>query len=282
VRILCLDSNHWMRHDGQDQVQYRWLESQLRQPSAATWTFVAFHHPLFSAHATRPIEPLRWEWAPLLLDPRAGVDALLTGHDHFYARNWPMARLAAEPVRGTWSLTTGGGGAPLYAARDRGYVAHWAKAHHFTLFEIDDDRLTLTAISETGEILDRFDQRKGPTPNEQFCAYEVEELRRSFEQAIEQAGAVTWNTDGSTRIDRVLEVANPFRIPVTGKWSWKPADGWEFPTAGAAFALQPGQPFRLPVQAVVASRGKGVRPSLVIEFDTARFVNRLLEIQPVP
>jgi hypothetical protein len=66
AHFVCLDSNAWIEK-GRDSEQYGWLEQHLKKKRAATWTFVVFHHPLFSAMSYRPSDPLRWDWAPLLL-----------------------------------------------------------------------------------------------------------------------------------------------------------------------------------------------------------------------
>src|SRR6266852_3732833 len=68
AHVICLDSNGWIEK-GRDSMQYEWLTAHLREKRPATWTFVAFHHPLFSAMAVRPLNPLRWDWAPVFLDP---------------------------------------------------------------------------------------------------------------------------------------------------------------------------------------------------------------------
>src|SRR5262249_9407881 len=127
--IVCLDSNAWIEK-GRDSKQFQWLTDYLHGKRSTTWTFVVFHHPLFSAHATRPITALRWDWAPLFLDPECHVDGVLTGHDHFYARNWRMGRLADTPQPGVLFLTSAGGGASLYRTLQRDYVAKEQSVHH--------------------------------------------------------------------------------------------------------------------------------------------------------
>src|SRR5262249_34598462 len=151
AQIICLDSNAWIEK-GRDSKQYAWLKEHLARKRAATWTFVVFHHPLFSAHATRPINPLRWDWAPLFLDPGNRVDGVLTGHDHFYARNSRMGRVANKPQPGVLFLTSAGGGAGLYRTKQRDYVAKENSTHHFTLFEFDGDRVRLSAIDVGGQV----------------------------------------------------------------------------------------------------------------------------------
>ena len=136
----------------------------MERHSTLVYSFVVFHHPLFSAHATRPINSLRWDWAPLFLDPASRVDAVLTGHDHFYARNWRMGRVGSDPRPGVLFLTSAGGGAGLYRSKQRDYVAKEKSVHHFTLFEFDGDRVSLTAIDAGGQVFDRYEFTKAATP----------------------------------------------------------------------------------------------------------------------
>src|SRR5713101_41696 len=63
------------------------------------------------------------DWAPLFLEPANGVDGVITGHDHFYARNYRMGRLQDKSQPGVLFLTTAGGGASLYPTLARDYVA---------------------------------------------------------------------------------------------------------------------------------------------------------------
>jgi len=61
----------------------QWLTDDLKQKAGSTWTFAAFHHPLFSAHVNRSINTLRWIGADL--STRANrVDAVLRA-TYFYA-----------------------------------------------------------------------------------------------------------------------------------------------------------------------------------------------------
>jgi hypothetical protein len=277
--IICLDSNSWIQK-GRDSGQYRWLADHLRQPRTATWTFAVFHHPLFSAHATRPINPLRWEWAPLLLDSTNRVDGVLTGHDHFYARNYRMGRVGEKPQPGVLFLTTAGGGASLYRIKERDYVARAQSVHHFTLFDFDGDRVTITATDVTGRAIDRTVLTKEPTPPEDFCAYEVEELRRSLGLALTRTGPIRLPSDRAGSIDTALRVPTRFAVPVGGRLQWQPAPGWTLKQTEAPFHLDPGQPLVIPLQAEVAAGSFPRSPSLTIRFDPGRFRNRRVMLSP--
>jgi hypothetical protein len=288
AHVICLDSNAWIEK-GRDSPQYHWLTEHLRQKRDATWTFVVFHHPLFSAHATRPILPLRWDWAPVLLDPANHVDGVLTGHDHFYARNYRMGRLSDRPAPGVLFLTSAGGGASLYRTRRRDYVAAEQSVHHFTLFEFDGDRVTISAIGvagglgrvRTGEVIDRYVLTKEPTPDDEFCAYEIEEFRDLLRKALAATPPIRVG-DGSRRkvIRSVLRVPTRFAVPVRGQLIWERSNGWKLGSDRQAFSLRPGQPLEIPLEAEIDAHALAPSPRVTVAFEPGRFRNRTVEVYP--
>jgi hypothetical protein len=280
AQIVCLDSNAWIARD-RDSKQYQWAQDHLKKKRNATWTFVAFHHPLFSAHATRPINPLRWDWAPLLLDPANRVDGVLTGHDHFYARNYRMGRLQHKPQQGVLFLTTAGGGAHLYPCKERDYVAREKSVHHFTLFDFDGDKVQVSAIDIDGKVFDRYELTKKPTPADQFCAYEVEELRRYLRLALARANPIRpASGEKATTIDTELRVPTRFQVPVAGELRWEKAGGWTMKNRLTKFRLKPGQPLVIPLEAEVRPGAEGKSPALTISFEDGKFRNRIIQVYP--
>jgi hypothetical protein len=279
AHVVCLDSNAWIAR-GRDSQQSRWLREHLAQKRPATWTFVVFHHPLFSAHATRPVNSLRWDWAPVLLDPGNHVDAVLTGHDHFFARNYRMGLVGDRPQPGVLFLTSAGGGAGLYRCTERDYTARARSVHHFVLFEFDGDRVTLTARDVSGKEVDRYVLTKEATPAGDFCAYEVEELRHLLRQALQQVVPVRATEDGSVQIDSVVRVPTRFRVPVSGHLQWREAPGWRLEQGPVAFTIEPGRPLLIPLRARVVPGAFAHNPTLRITFEPGRFRNRMLEVAP--
>ncbi len=280
AHIVCLDSNSWIER-GRDSKQYQWAEEHFKKKRDATWTLVAFHHPLFSAHRSRSINALRWEWAPLLLDPGCKIDGVLTGHDHFYARNYPMARMQEDKVHPVLFLTSAGGGANLYPIKQRDYVAKTESVHHFTLFEFDGDQVTLSAIDVTGRVFDRHVLKKDMVPQDQVCAYEIEELKEALRRTLAAAKPVEVVGGKPARLDTTLEVPNRFGIPVKGKLVWQDAPGWKMARKETPFELQPKEPLRIAIQAEVEAKGLGAAPMLNIEFEPGKFRNRIVEVYPV-
>ncbi len=73
-----------------------------------------------------------------------------------------MARLGIKPQRGVLFLTSAGGGASLYRCKQRDYVARAKSVHHFTLFEVDGEKITISAIDGAGRVFDRYELTKEP------------------------------------------------------------------------------------------------------------------------
>ena len=80
VQFFCLDSNREFPYLW---TQRRWLEEQLGA-STAKWKIVVLHHPLYSIRGSMNNLIQRWMFNDLICEN--GVDLVLQGHEHAYAR----------------------------------------------------------------------------------------------------------------------------------------------------------------------------------------------------
>jgi hypothetical protein len=87
--------------------QQAWLRADLAA-NPAECTLAVFHHPLFSSSSTGRHDFVRPIWQTLY---DAGVDVILTGHDHHYERFAPLTPTGEEDLeRGIRSFIVGTGG----------------------------------------------------------------------------------------------------------------------------------------------------------------------------
>lgn len=287
AHIVALDSNAW-GGSARESEQYTWLQADLSKKRAATWNLVFFHHPLFSAHDKRSINRARWDWCPLF--ENLGVDAVLTGHDHFHYRSWPIGRLGESSSRGITHITTAGGGAPLYQLKTRSYTATQKAVHHVTVLDFVGDRIDGQVVDVEGAVFDRFTITKGATPPAEFCAYEVYELERAIRQEIETRQPYVVGEDAKEfTIDDQLQVSHTFRVPVTARLIWQdsgsPQNGGE-----SLLNLKPAEPLVIPIKRQVAlvaglfhsSEAKiSPLPRMKLQFLDDRFRNREIEFSPL-
>jgi hypothetical protein len=164
ARIVVLDSNR------EREKQVAWLRSVLSN-NPQPWTIVTFHHPIFSAARERDNKDLRELWKPVL--DEFGVDLVLQGHDHTYARGrmtatGPSVRNAGAgvntraPNAGTVYVVSVSGG-KMYDATPGGWERYQAqldrKAENTQLFQVihvAGDTLRYEARTATGALYDAF------------------------------------------------------------------------------------------------------------------------------
>jgi 3',5'-cyclic AMP phosphodiesterase CpdA len=131
-----------------DAAQLGWLEQKLKS-STAHWKIAVFHHPIYSSgkrHGSD--EDLRRKLEPLFV--RYGVNAVFSGHDHFYERT--------KPQHGIHYFVTGAGGKSRRGGVDLDSpirAQSYDEDNHFMLIEADHSRISFQAISETGGVIDR-------------------------------------------------------------------------------------------------------------------------------
>jgi predicted phosphodiesterase len=140
VRIFALDSNYM------DQPQLQWLEKEMTA-SASDWKICFFHHPLYSSGGTHGSDvQLRSQLEPVFL--KHGVDAVFSGHEHFYER--------IKPQKGIYYFTSGG--AAKLREGDVGKSELTAKSfdagYHFMLIEVTKDALHFQVITDQGKTVD--------------------------------------------------------------------------------------------------------------------------------
>lgn len=139
------------------------------------WIVAVFHHPLYANAGYNEANSgaaymwwLREHWAPIFEE--YGVDLVLTGHDHSYARSWPMLDNQTSTTSGTKFtegsgvvyLVTGGGGRNLYglAPGTPWWLAKAAREHHIAVVDASATKMKVVVKDHTGAPIDAFELRK--------------------------------------------------------------------------------------------------------------------------
>ena len=153
VRFFALDSNYMTKE------QLAWLEKELKA-STSDWKICFFHHPPYSsgeAHGSDTV--LRDQIEPLFT--KYGVDAVFTGHEHFYERLKPQKGIAYFISGSSAKLRKGNILESDIQAKgyDRGYT--------FMLVEIAGDEMSFQTLDERGQTVDAgvVHRRETTTPS---------------------------------------------------------------------------------------------------------------------
>ena len=191
ARIISLDSNR------PPQEQQAWLE-QVLESNPKRWSIVTFHHPIYSASARRDNPALREAWKPIM--DKHGVDLVLQGHDHSYARGrslpWEenvVDGMNALDYTGTVYVVSVSGG-KMYNLEPTGWenfkeVDQERAAENTQLFQVitvNGPVLSYESYTATGELYDAFNLEKSAdgAPN-RFIERKHEAIsERRFENTI--------------------------------------------------------------------------------------------------
>ena len=157
TRIISLNSNERIK------VQRDWLRSVLSDAGRPKWTIVTFHHPIFSAASDRDNPELRAAWRPTLEEH--GVDLVLQGHDHAYARSGLGGpKNVPEGVRRKSSNTVyvvSVSGPKLYKLQKMWDVSRAASGVQlFQVIHVAPERIRYEARLATGALYDAFSLEK--------------------------------------------------------------------------------------------------------------------------
>lgn len=126
--------------------QYTWLENDLAATSKP-WKVIMFHELGWSAGGHGNNSTVQEYIQPLCL--QYAVKVVFCGHNHYYARC---------DVDGIQHITTGGGGAPLYApSLSYPNIVTATQDYHFCEIDIQGDQLYFVARDRSGSVIDSFD-----------------------------------------------------------------------------------------------------------------------------
>lgn len=141
VAFYALNSNYM------DKRQVKWLEDELVKDTSE-WKIAFFHHPPYSSGGKHGSSSgVREVVEPIFL--KYGVNAVFSGHEHFYER--------IKPQKGIYYFISGAGG-KLRSGDVKDSSPLTEKAYDrdmsFMLLEVTGDQMHFQVITRTGETVD--------------------------------------------------------------------------------------------------------------------------------
>lgn len=136
-----------------------WLEKDL----AATdkkWKVVFIHRPPYNNKATDDGNNIRRTFVPIL--DKYHADIVFTGHDHVYARTYPLRSNAvvANPSQGTIYVATGRSGTKIYkdtlARNWNEFFYNPLDEPNYITVELQGNMLTVKALTQSGSLIDTW------------------------------------------------------------------------------------------------------------------------------
>jgi acid phosphatase type 7 len=168
LRLISLDTatgGELRDEDGYEmRAQTAWLDSLL-QENTKEWVIVTTHLPIYSPKENRDNYRIRRQFQPIM--EKHGVDLVLTGHDHSYARG-----RATDNPQGELSIVyvVSVSGPKMYEIGDnKQWIEHkGANTQLYQVISIENNELVYKAYTTEGTLFDKFVIRKGPDGNNKF------------------------------------------------------------------------------------------------------------------
>ena len=137
--------------------QIKWLDSVLRT-NTKKWTTITMHYPIYSTAVGRDNKELREALKPLI--DKYGVDLVLQGHDHTYARGYVENEgkgLTVVKDAGTiYAVSVSG--PKMYESKDQEWMVRRGEyTQLFQIITVSEDTIKYGAYTPIGTLYDAFE-----------------------------------------------------------------------------------------------------------------------------
>lgn len=137
--------------------QVKWLDSVL-QSNTKKWTTITMHYPIYSTAKGRDNKELREAFKPLM--DKYGVDLVLQGHDHTYARGYVKNEgkgLTVVKDAGTiYAVSVSG--PKMYESQDREWMVRRGEyTQLFQIITVSENSIKYGAYTPIGTLYDAFE-----------------------------------------------------------------------------------------------------------------------------
>jgi len=193
IRFFALDSTYMSAE------QLEWIEKELKQ-SDSGWKLSFFHHPIYSSGRRHGSDvELRTVLEPLFV--KYGVDAVLSGHDHFYERLKPQNGISYFVSGAAGKLRRGN------LAQSELTAKGFDQDYSFMLVEIVEDEMHFQTIAVSGKTVDHgsIRRREAERPSD----------RTQLSEELLQAAA----SGDTNRIRELIQQGADVNVRDKRKWS---------------------------------------------------------------
>lgn len=161
VRFIVLNTEMFIDFEKHSKSQIEWLEGLLKT-NERKWTILLLHHPIYSTKKNRDNIELRKAVKPLI--DKYGVDLVLQGHDHTYARGMKKIPMDEATSTSNAMYVVSVSGPKLTQVLEADWMDRSASfTQLFHAISIKDNTLTFKAYKVDGTLYDEFvlEKREG-------------------------------------------------------------------------------------------------------------------------
>jgi len=157
MKVISIDSEGFDESLEAREAQIKWLDSVL-QSNTKKWTAITTHYPIYSTAKGRDNLELREALKPLI--DKYGVDLVLQGHDHTYARGYAENEgeglTVVEDAGTVYAVSVSG--PKMYESKDQEWMVRRGEyTQLFQIITVSENRIKYGAYTPTGTLYDAFE-----------------------------------------------------------------------------------------------------------------------------
>ncbi|WP_419211330.1 fibronectin type III domain-containing protein [Maribacter sp. X9] len=157
MKLISIDSEGFDESEEARLAQVKWLDSVL-QSNTKKWITITTHYPIYSTAKGRDNKELRDALKPLI--DKYGVDLVLQGHDHTYARGFPENEgrgLTVVKDAGTvYAVSVSG--PKMYESKDQEWMVRRGEyTQLFQIITVAENSIKYGAYTPIGTLYDAFE-----------------------------------------------------------------------------------------------------------------------------
>lgn len=160
MKLISFDAKYFKDRPESRTTQIQWLDSILAS-NTKKWVTLFMHYPIYSTAKGRDNKALRDGLKPLI--DKYGVDLVLQGHDHTYARgyasNMAEGKTVVEDAGAVYAVSVSG--PKMYESQDQDWMVRRAEfTQLFQIISVTKDTIKYEAYTPLGSLYDAFDLTK--------------------------------------------------------------------------------------------------------------------------
>lgn len=157
MKLISIDAEGFNESLAAREAQVKWLDSVL-QSNTKKWTTITMHYPIYSTAKGRDNKELREALKPLM--DKYGVDLVLQGHDHTYARGYVKNEgkgLTVVKDAGTiYAVSVSG--PKMYESKDQEWMVRRGEyTQLFQIITVSENSIKYGAYTPIGTLYDAFE-----------------------------------------------------------------------------------------------------------------------------
>ncbi|KPM30894.1 Calcineurin-like phosphoesterase [Croceitalea dokdonensis DOKDO 023] len=165
MKLISFDAKYFKDYPKYRTAQLNWLDSVLAS-NTKKWITLFMHYPIYSTAKGRDNKALREGVKPLT--DKYGVDLVLQGHDHTYARGYASnnaeGKTVVQDAGAVYAVSVSG--PKMYESQDQAWMVRRAEyTQLFQIISVTKDTIKYESYTPLGSLYDAFDLIKDDQGN---------------------------------------------------------------------------------------------------------------------